>query len=98
RTWWPTPRCARASRADPRAASPARHRPSPERATMRFEHIVLLIIAFNVVSAVVQRRAKKAREKALRGSGGPPAGPNGAWGEDEVAGGAPASRAPRAEP
>jgi hypothetical protein len=26
---------------------------------MRFEHIVLLIIAFNVVTAVVQRRAKK---------------------------------------
>ncbi len=29
---------------------------------MRFEHIILLIIAFNVVSAVIQRRAKKRAE------------------------------------
>jgi hypothetical protein len=31
---------------------------------MRFEYIVLLIIAFNVISALMQRRAKKAREAA----------------------------------
>jgi hypothetical protein len=35
---------------------------------MRFEYIVLLIIAFNVVTAVMQRRAKKARDAAGRGS------------------------------
>lgn len=31
---------------------------------MRFEHVILMIIAFNVVSAVLQRRAKKRAEAA----------------------------------
>ena len=35
---------------------------------MRFEYVVLLIIAFNVVSAVLQRRAKKAREAEAEGN------------------------------
>ena len=65
---------------------------------MRFEHIVLLIIAFNVVSAVLQRRAKKAREKALRESGGVPADPEDAWYEDEDEEEQPARRPARPEP
>jgi hypothetical protein len=37
---------------------------------MRFEYIVLLIIAFNVVTAVMKSRAKKAREQAAHGPAG----------------------------
>lgn len=51
---------------------------------MRFEYIVLLIIAFNVISAVAQRRAKKARdaEAARQGSPGPASGGE-KWDDDE---------------
>lgn len=38
---------------------------------MRFEYIVLLIIAFNVITAVMQRRAKKARAEAQQRAAGP---------------------------
>lgn len=56
---------------------------------MRFEHIILLIIAFNVVSAVIQRRAKKraeAEEAAGQGqdTGIPGADPE--WREGEAGG------------
>jgi hypothetical protein len=37
---------------------------------MRFEYIVLLIIAFNVITAVMQRRAKKARAEAQQRAAG----------------------------
>jgi hypothetical protein len=36
---------------------------------MRFETLILLIIAFNVVTAVLQRRAKKAREARAKAGG-----------------------------
>jgi hypothetical protein len=39
---------------------------------MRFEYIVLLIIAFNVVTAVMKNRAKKTRDQAARGGAGVP--------------------------
>ncbi len=44
---------------------------------MRFEHIILMIIAFNVVSAVIQRRAKKRAEaeQAAGSHGADPATP-----------------------
>jgi|GEM_PF-3947666 len=73
---------------------------------MRFEYIVLLIIAFNVISALMQRRAKKAREAAGQSD---PNAEEEDWMEDDDDGredarratpgaGQTASRVPDAEP
>jgi hypothetical protein len=51
---------------------------------MRFEYIVLLIIAFNVITALLQRRAKKARaEAAARGTGAGSSRTEPEWYEEE---------------